>query len=794
MFSNSGLSMFYQSTWSEISNDVLLLFDETRSSYRLWTFGYYHYTILSCCDFTYFLGLDDHLPADHLDCVMGSLRPSALHWAAMIALPDICTALINRGADVSAPSVVGSPIECAILHNNAIYENKQLPSERKLVDHRHWRWDSRKKVSKHLIMAGADLDNIDVIGLLYRHSTTFTFYYDESDTDFFRVIFDNNPTFSVESLFAFLLYTLRERDMNDEYSELRYNNASLPVELLAWEARTNFAHFAPDILPLFLGIIHDDLAILDYTPSSLEFFLDINFLGISRNDRMNTTPISQEHTEHWMTKLSALIVNPSNYLEKIVSEAFHSAEFVTYKAVFGFIFRLWDNNILLDFNWRNKVGNTILHEFLEKVDLEDGWESAHTFILTAVLECQANLTISNNLNITPIELLMSRTNSNSDEMLSFVKVWRAGDISGACEKNPGLLERLLDAANSVDKVEYIFGQLAKDLDRHMQLLHSLLPRFCKADYMKVAFSLSLKHKAQGNKVSAPDEEGSHEVCSDDRSSVVGEHKAYTSTDEEENGDNGSSMDVLTRRGKYSITKDIHSSFSFVEKDQDNGLPAIESFEYACSVVKTENVPINKTLAESGGSLAVDEKTHSYLHLLSGSHDSADFWELRLLLAHDPDLEIRNHQDLTPLAIAIRSKNLRAMYALLISGANIGAHLSHRQTYLHLACCPGNEEAVWALLSAGADLPHKDDNGYTAEDLAVIIGRSDIVDLFPGRGDNGSWAGSHYSEYSTDEYLDGKLSNSEESDISDSGQLPPLSTPQDLAFRPKSSQSTSTLGE
>ncbi|KAF7891212.1 uncharacterized protein EAF02_001537 [Botrytis sinoallii] len=291
-----------------------------------------------------------------------------------------------------------------------------------------------------------------------------------------------------------------------------------------------------------------------------------------------------------------------------------------------------------------------------------------------------------------------------------------------------------------------------------------------------------------------DEEDSDEEGSCDRSSVVGEHEAYTTTDEEGNGDIGTSRDGLTRRGKSSITKDIRGSFPFLEKVQESDLPAVESFEYACSVAKTENVPTNKALAESDGFLAVDEKTHSYLHLLSGSHDSADFGKLRLLLAHHPDLEIRNHQDLTPLAIAIRSKNLRAMYALLISGANIEALLSHRQTYLLLACHLGNEEAVWALLSAGADTSHKDDYGNTAEDLAAIIGRSDIVDLFSGRDNDDSCAESHYSEYSTNESLDEDLSNGEESDISDSGQLPPLSTPQDLAYRLKSSQSTSTFGE
>ncbi|KAF7925061.1 uncharacterized protein EAE98_007149 [Botrytis deweyae] len=826
----------HQSTWSEISTCMLLLFDETRSSYRLWTFGYYHYTMLSCCFATDLLSLDCLSPAYHLNFVMGSSRPSALHWAAMIALPGVCTALIGRGADLNAPSVVGSPLDCAILCNNAIYENAH-PSTKMLLRHfQDWRWDSKKKVIKYLIMAGADFDNVDVIELLFRHSGTFKYYNDESDAELFRLIFDKNPTFSVESLSAFLQHTFLERSSDKPLANEKrtYDNACLFVEFLTWGTRTSFSHFAPDTLPLFLAIIHDDLAVSDYSPSSLEVFLGIDFLGVSRNDRGNITPISQEHTGHWMTKLNALMldfiqssrVNPSNYLEKIVSEALASKKLAFVcgninNAVFGFIFRLWDNNIVLDFNWRNKEGNTILHEFLERAVSKWDWERIHTLkILTAVLQHPANLTISKNMNITPMELLISKSHLN--EMLSILKIWRAGDVSSACEKNPGLLERLLDAANSANEVEYIFRQLAKDLGSHM--MQDILARYCTVGYMEKLFNLRIEDGLQKDPIfmldeGGSDEEDSYEGNSDeedsdeedsyegnsdeedsdkegscDRSSVVSEHEAYTTTDEEGNGDIGTSRDGLTRRGKSSITKDIRGSFPFLEKVQESDLPAVESFEYAFSVAKTEDVPTNKTLAESGGSIAIDEKTHSHLHLLSGSHDSADFGKLRLLLAHGPDLEIRNHQNFTPLAIAIRSKNLRAMYALLISGANIEALLSHRQTYLHLACHLGNEEAVWALLSAGADTSHKDDYGNTAEDLAAIIGRSDIVDLFPGRGDDDSFAESHYSEYSTNESLDEDLSNGEESDISDSGQLPPLSTPQALAYRLKSSQSTSTLGE
>ncbi|KAM0153906.1 hypothetical protein ACHAQE_007445 [Botrytis cinerea] len=777
----------HHSNWSEISNDVLLLFDETKSCYRLWTFGRYHYEMLSRSAHTDLLNFDDLLAADHLNCVIGPLRPSALHWAAMIAFPDICTALINRAADVSALSVVGSPIECAILYYNAIYEDQEILSQEVLGNTRYWRWDPRKKVIKHLIMAGAALDNIDIIELLYRHSSTFSCYPDESDADLFRVIFDKNPTFSLESLFAYFHHTLHRSMYMIEYPQEEFfvPAASLLVELLTWGERTNFAHFAPGTLPLFLTIFHDDPNYSSYySSSSRQFFLNIDFPAISRNDGMVTNSISQNHTEHWITKMSTLMLELTQNSKVNFSTNLQMEVVMFYEDVLDFILSLRNSNVVLDFDWQNEAWTTLLQEFVEKYLLVDSWQGVHRVISIAVLQCQVNLTISNNLNITPIEILLSRTGSCLDEMLSFVKIWRAGDISSACENNPDLLERLLDVAKSPDMLELILRLLAKDIVRHTQSTQDLMARYCTVDYMKKLFILRLKYGAQNDHILAHEEEISDEEGSDDQLSVVGEREAYTSTDEEENGDNAPSIDDLTRRGKFSITKDIHSSFLFVEKDQDNGLPVIESSEHARSVTRTEKVPTNKTLTKIGGSLAVNEKTHSSLHLLSGSHASADFGKLRLLLAHNSDLEIRNHQNLTPLAIAIRSKNLRAMYALLISGASTEAHVGQGQTCLHLACCLGNKEAAWALLHAGANTSHKDHYGSTAEELATLIGRSDIVDLFPRRVDDGSRAGSQDSEYSTNKSPDEDLSNSKKSDISDSGQLPPLSTAQDLALRPK----------
>ncbi|KAJ8063127.1 hypothetical protein OCU04_008370 [Sclerotinia nivalis] len=103
----------HKSSWDEIEDGLWLLFDESSSSYRLWTFGnlYYH-----AMDHSSNLERERHSsPLSSLKKVTGPSGPSALHWAAVLALPNICTVLITRGVEVNASSILGSPIYCATM-------------------------------------------------------------------------------------------------------------------------------------------------------------------------------------------------------------------------------------------------------------------------------------------------------------------------------------------------------------------------------------------------------------------------------------------------------------------------------------------------------------------------------------------------------------------------------------------------------------------------------------------------------------------------------------------------------
>ncbi|PQE29608.1 Ankyrin repeat protein [Rutstroemia sp. NJR-2017a BBW] len=127
----------------------------------------------------------------------------------------------------------------------------------------------------------------------------------------------------------------------------------------------------------------------------------------------------------------------------------------------------------------------------------------------------------------------------------------------------------------------------------------------------------------------------------------------------------------------------------------------------------------------------DQGGNTKMHLLSGNHDplaSITLMELIWKDGHGSNIDTLNGMNLTPLAIAVRSKNTVAMELLLHAGANTMQILQNGQTALHLACMFGNDKAVKALLQNGVDVFVKDDLGHTAADAAERNGQIRLVAL------------------------------------------------------------------
>jgi ankyrin repeat protein len=118
--------------------------------------------------------------------------------------------------------------------------------------------------------------------------------------------------------------------------------------------------------------------------------------------------------------------------------------------------------------------------------------------------------------------------------------------------------------------------------------------------------------------------------------------------------------------------------------------------------------------------------NTVLHILAANHDEDSSMKLKFLLKAGPKLEILNDNQLTPLALAIQSQNIRGMEMLLDVGADLNVLLADNQTLLHMACSLGNEPAVEALLRCGCQTSHRDNQGQTPKGVALSCGYQDIA--------------------------------------------------------------------
>ncbi len=110
------------------------------------------------------------------------------------------------------------------------------------------------------------------------------------------------------------------------------------------------------------------------------------------------------------------------------------------------------------------------------------------------------------------------------------------------------------------------------------------------------------------------------------------------------------------------------------------------------------------------------------------HDDISQAKLRLLYAMGRAHDVWNDKALTPLALAIRSKNIVATRTFLDAGANVDMRLDRDQTVLHLASCLGNTEALMLLLERGAIPSLRDIAGMTPGETALACGHEELTEI------------------------------------------------------------------
>lgn len=129
---------------------------------------------------------------------------------------------------------------------------------------------------------------------------------------------------------------------------------------------------------------------------------------------------------------------------------------------------------------------------------------------------------------------------------------------------------------------------------------------------------------------------------------------------------------------------------------------------------------------------MDHKGRTLLHWAAITNQDARV--LQELLQQGMDINsAKNAFKLTPLYIAARDGNLRAVDALINAGADVNYVCRNGATALFVACENGHLEAVKYLIAAGADVNAACNNGATPLSIAILRKHNAIAELLKAAG-------------------------------------------------------------
>lgn len=147
-------------------------------------------------------------------------------------------------------------------------------------------------------------------------------------------------------------------------------------------------------------------------------------------------------------------------------------------------------------------------------------------------------------------------------------------------------------------------------------------------------------------------------------------------------------------------------------DNDNRSPlmkAVQCQQEKCVAILLEH-GADPNLADANGNTA--------LHLAAVAPNT---FLAGMLIEHNAHIDAQNKEGCTPLTLAVSEHHQEMVELLLKKGADVNARDLCERTPLMTAASGGELKLVKVLLRYGADLSHKDTNGWTAEDYAIIHG-------------------------------------------------------------------------
>jgi ankyrin repeat protein len=684
----------HESNWEVISSCVMDFFS-TESAFAFWTLRW----LLNATGYNY------ANPDFEYSCYFEkSSSPTALHWAAVFALDKVCAILIEKGISVSKQSVLGTPLNCAIVSEYALYEKSEIPNKGSIEGRSIWRRSERQSVLRQFINTGLDLDEmVNAEGQCTAMSVALALESMHVYPFIVSTLLDAGAKISVE-------------DFGSLYTDLH----NISEDYLFEDTLDEIVAICGITMPSLINIATAQKRALVHG-AEFEFFsfsLEVLSCGWSLEclHPLFEVKLSEVFAAYGGVVMDEIIrddsIDPRSRLVKLLSTAIRNSAPTKEKADS----RLQDS-LTSTVRYRNPSIMALL--FQHNIDLSAsglklpnygkdkeigclhwvlryGTSTGHKEgLIRLLISHGASVTNPDGGGSTAIELA-----AEDCDLEIFQVMWDSAMSSKAFHTSRKLLKKILCSAIKYQK-EPLLKLLVRKLHESKLMLASSMLELAVGRKTSSLLELILEQEDNfncyqtdscifGDKMEEENEKDCAKVlkCNWDGGNQYMEHE----------------IDTTAGRKSYH-----HEALYLAAKPRGS----VTNFKFLV------NLGLPASHHHHNG--------HTILHILAANHDENALFKLQYLLEKSRlMLDLLNSDYLTPLALAVRSRNIRGMERLLDAGANLDTLLAGNQTALHVACYSGNKAAAEALLRRGCHTSQKDLQGQTPMDLALACGYQEIA--------------------------------------------------------------------
>lgn len=154
--------------------------------------------------------------------------------------------------------------------------------------------------------------------------------------------------------------------------------------------------------------------------------------------------------------------------------------------------------------------------------------------------------------------------------------------------------------------------------------------------------------------------------------------------------------------------------------------AVDAFSYT---------PLHYSIMRCRLSSFENNRNINDLQMPSGRNKNIDAVKLLLQPYRSVLYDVNKYNYLSPLCLAVRSRDINVVKLVLDNGPDTGHHWPSKDTPLHFAAMLGSLDIVRCLLDHKAPRLFKNESGETAMDIALKQNHTEIVELLKGSTDN-----------------------------------------------------------